>query len=739
MLLDNKYTIVPSIKFSLTYDNGIRKVITVKTQDTIDCSYKKNGEKFSIRGVVAKIGCNFNSSLGTVGTTAYLQIDGSSEYSGQVEYIQPSQVLDLTIIKTSGTVENVVCSVDNDDQKITLVRENEVGAFQYSLDGINWKSPTASQGMSAYECAVALGFEGTEAEWLESLKGEPGKPGEAGALEIYKVFSSIAEAENNRELIPVGKLVAVQAEPSAILLVRNGASVPGCGCGCQPIYVNSDVVAVGYDFLGYLTFGPAGKPGVPGEPGKNGKSAYDYAVEGGFVGTEEEFMQTLANQAVAVTNYYMGESTCSLNGTVMGPIDLRIFGYTDERTFESKSISKIDISCPSELDDQTLIFENPIILRAVPTLREAARPNLVIGNKKYVADVIMKKDGQVGVYRRIEYIKSYNGETILGDWLSSTGELDMGAEVQYTSYGEFEPFMEAVQSQYRKLHAYDGQTDIKTSEDGYISISYPIDVTNYINGYVDQRSEEFLKEKAPEIITEIVGDQLDGKQDKLIPGENVTIDENNVISVSLEGLPSTEEMNKAVDKAVSEAVKPIKESVENLDKNKQAKLTAGKNIVIDDNNVISSTASGAIAEEFTVTKEVGGLSVGTVIAAGTSYEDLFKQILAPVVPPEEYKVYFGLSKDVPSSVDGMASKAVVESDLLMNGIFNRYTSNDERFVFAYPKSTGELISIKDPSGFENIDGWSRTEIEVDGRDFYAYYTKETLTVTSFKITFIFTE
>ena len=161
MLLDNKYTIVPSIKFALTYDDGTRKVITVKTQDTIDCSYKKNGEKFSIRGVVAKIGCNFNSSLGTVGTTTYLQVDGSLEYAGKVEYIQPCQILDLIIVKTSNSIENAVCSVDNIDQKITLIRENEIGGFQYTLDGINWKSPTGSQGMSAYECAVALGFKGS--------------------------------------------------------------------------------------------------------------------------------------------------------------------------------------------------------------------------------------------------------------------------------------------------------------------------------------------------------------------------------------------------------------------------------------------------------------------------------------------------------------------------------------------------------------------------------------------------
>ena len=35
-------------------------------------------------------------------------------------------------------------------------------------------------GKSAYEVAVKNGFDGTESEWLESLKGEPGVPGEKG-------------------------------------------------------------------------------------------------------------------------------------------------------------------------------------------------------------------------------------------------------------------------------------------------------------------------------------------------------------------------------------------------------------------------------------------------------------------------------------------------------------------------------------------------------------------------------
>lgn len=46
--------------------------------------------------------------------------------------------------------------------------------------------PDAIYGKSAYEIAVAHGFEGTEAEWLESLKGEDGN--EILKIEIEEVI-----------------------------------------------------------------------------------------------------------------------------------------------------------------------------------------------------------------------------------------------------------------------------------------------------------------------------------------------------------------------------------------------------------------------------------------------------------------------------------------------------------------------------------------------------------------------
>lgn len=691
MLLDNDYTIVPSIRFTLTYDNGVRKVITVKTGDTIDCSYKKNGERFSITGVVAKIGCNFNSSLGAVGTTAYLQVDGSAEYSGRVEYIQPNQVLTLVVTKTSEVIENVVCSVDNEDQKITLIRENEVGVFQYSLDGLTWKAATGAQGMSAYECAVALGFEGTEEEWLESLKGQPGEPGETGALEIFKVYNSIQEAEEDRDNVPKNKLIAVTELPQTLLFVRTGGHRP-CPCPCcnsdGEIVDDTTVQIIGYRYLGYLTVGPQGEPGnpgKPGDPGKDGKSAYDYAVEGGFPGTEEEFMRILGNSGVVVTNFYMGLAGKVLYNSVIGPIDLRIFGFTDVRRFKSVSVSKIDISCSSEPEDQSLIFPEEIILRAVPTEKESAKPNLVVNGRKYVADCIMIKNGVPGVFRRIRYIESYNGETIIGDWISSTGELDLGAQVQFITYGKFEPFSEDIQSQYKKLHAFDNNTKIEVTNQTYISVSYPINVTKFIEEY----TAEYLDEHGPEIIEPMVeaavADKLAGKQDKLTPGANITIDEN---------------------------------------------------------NVISSSANTTLGEQLVVTNAVGGIAEGTVYSADTQISQIIKDMLGgsgPVPPPVTYKVYFGISATVPESLEGLDESAVTEEDIVQHGISHRFTSNDEHFVYVYPKHTGELISIKDNNGFEQIDGWSKVEIEENGIVYYAYYTKETLTVNSYKITFIYTD
>ena len=110
-------------------------------------------------------------------------------------------------------------------------------------------SNTGADGKSAYQIALDNGFDGTEAEWLESLKGADGAQGPQG--------------------IP-------------------GETGPQGPAGPQG--EKGETGAMG-------ATGPQGAQGIQGEPGAdgtNGKSAYEYAVDGGFNGTEEAFAAKIA-------------------------------------------------------------------------------------------------------------------------------------------------------------------------------------------------------------------------------------------------------------------------------------------------------------------------------------------------------------------------------------------------------------------------------------------------------------
>ncbi len=108
--------------------------------------------------------------------------------------------------------------------------------YQQLLQKISEKG---KDGKSAYEIAVEHGFVGTEAEWLESLKGADGKDGVNG--------KDGCDGRNGVDGLP-GK---------------NGKD------------------------------GADGLPGRDGIDGTDGKSAYIIAVEHGFTGTENEWLQSL--------------------------------------------------------------------------------------------------------------------------------------------------------------------------------------------------------------------------------------------------------------------------------------------------------------------------------------------------------------------------------------------------------------------------------------------------------------
>jgi len=72
------------------------------------------------------------------------------------------------------------------------------------------KGDAGVSGKSAYEIAVANGFEGSESAWLESLKGEKGGPGEVPNMENYvqkddlSVYAKTADIPAQKSLAELG-------------------------------------------------------------------------------------------------------------------------------------------------------------------------------------------------------------------------------------------------------------------------------------------------------------------------------------------------------------------------------------------------------------------------------------------------------------------------------------------------------------------------------------------------------
>ena len=68
------------------------------------------------------------------------------------------------------------------------------------------KGDPGENGKSAYEIAVLNGFEGTESDWLESIKGAPGKDGADG---IYVTSMSVSEDNRVTALLSNGNTLHV--------------------------------------------------------------------------------------------------------------------------------------------------------------------------------------------------------------------------------------------------------------------------------------------------------------------------------------------------------------------------------------------------------------------------------------------------------------------------------------------------------------------------------------------------
>ena len=134
-------------------------------------------------------------------------------------------------------------------------------------------SDKGKDGKSAYEIAVENGFVGTEIEWLESLKGLDGKDGINGKDGVDGAPGQDGiDGQNGTD-------------------GQNGVNGSD-GKSAYEIAVENGFVGTESEWLVSLE-GSDGKDGQDGVNGSDGKSAYIIAVEHGFTGTETEWLASL--------------------------------------------------------------------------------------------------------------------------------------------------------------------------------------------------------------------------------------------------------------------------------------------------------------------------------------------------------------------------------------------------------------------------------------------------------------
>lgn len=64
-----------------------------------------------------------------------------------------------------------------------------------------------------------------------------------------------------------------------------------------------------------------------------------------------------------------------------------------------------------------------------------------------------------------------------------------------------------------------------------------------------------------------------------------------------------------------------------------------------------------------------------------------------------------------------------------------YTATAQHGVFAYPASYGNLSHILDPNGYENISGWTKSNVTIGEVSYNVYRSDDALTCSNFKYRF----
>lgn len=218
------------------------------------------------------------------------------------------------------------------------MEDNESGdayIINYSMwvwDTVTWSSvgQVGPEGRSAYQIALDLGFQGTRTQWLASLKG-----GSAYQIAVANGFvgdeqdfiDSLKGEVGNQGLRGEKGEKGDRGEAAAVVVLKGSrdtvAELPSDAAVADGYLVNNELhVWEGEVWVNIGDIvGPQGERGLQGEQGERGatgergKSAYQIALEMGYIGDESSWLDSLIGGTglsayqVAQENGYEGSVT----------------------------------------------------------------------------------------------------------------------------------------------------------------------------------------------------------------------------------------------------------------------------------------------------------------------------------------------------------------------------------------------------------------------------------------------
>lgn len=104
--------------------------------------------------------------------------------------------------------------------------------------------------------------------------------------------------------------------------------------------------------------------------------------------------------------------------------------------------------------------------------------------------------------------------------------------------------------------------------------------------------------------------------------------------------------------------------------------------------------------------------------------------------------FFSGVVDPDSAITGDAVKLLTKSVQTRSNKVITYSPNNQKMLFAYPKSYGALKKIEDPNKFDVTSTWQATEVQVAGLDgnnvtYYVYVQVSPVTLDNYKMAFYF--